>query len=116
MVPRITTRERERQHLRSGPRFCMIGTLATFKHGCTMGLLPSGGRMPDGDGLRVGFLGAGRMATALASGWLRAGLVNAKDVLASDPLPQAREAFTAETGLGRRPTIARSSAPATCSF
>ena len=48
--------------------------------------------MPDGDGLRVGFLGAGRMATALASGWLRAGLVNAKDVLASDPLPQAREA------------------------
>src|SRR5439155_13134780 len=99
MIPRITTRESERQHLRSVPRFCMIGTLATSKHGHTMGLLSSGGRMPDGDGPRVGFLGAGRMATALASGWLRAGLVNAEHVVASDPLPQAREAFAAETRL-----------------
>lgn len=49
--------------------------------------------------LRIGFLGAGRMATALAHGWLAAGLTAADRVLASDPLPQAREAFAAATGL-----------------
>jgi pyrroline-5-carboxylate reductase len=48
--------------------------------------------------LSIGFLGAGRMATALAKGWLRAGLVRADACRASDPLPQARQAFTAETG------------------
>ncbi|HEY7156649.1 MAG TPA: pyrroline-5-carboxylate reductase [Gemmataceae bacterium] len=48
--------------------------------------------------LSIGFLGAGRMATALATGWLRAGLVRADDCRASDPLPQARQAFTTETG------------------
>jgi pyrroline-5-carboxylate reductase len=47
---------------------------------------------------RIGFLGAGRMATALAQGWLRAGLVRADACRASDPLPPARQAFTAETG------------------
>jgi pyrroline-5-carboxylate reductase len=47
---------------------------------------------------RIGFLGAGRMATALAQGWLRAGLVRADACLASDPLPPARQAFTTETG------------------
>jgi pyrroline-5-carboxylate reductase len=48
--------------------------------------------------LQVGFLGAGRMATALAKGWLRAGLIHASGCRASDPLPQSRQAFTAETG------------------
>lgn len=48
--------------------------------------------------LQVGFLGAGRMATALAKGWLRAGLIHADGCRASDPLPQARQAFTVETG------------------
>jgi pyrroline-5-carboxylate reductase len=50
-------------------------------------------------GPRIGFLGAGKMATALARGWLAAGLVTADRILASDPLPQAREAFTADSGL-----------------
>lgn len=49
-------------------------------------------------GVRVGFLGAGKMAAALARGWLQAGLTRADRVLGSDPLPQAREAFAAETG------------------
>src|SRR5688500_2967321 len=49
--------------------------------------------------LRIGFLGAGKMATALAKGWLSAGLVEAENVLASDPLPQARQAFTDKTSL-----------------
>ena len=48
--------------------------------------------------LRIGFLGAGRMATALARGWLQARLVRADGCRASDPLSQARQAFTAETG------------------
>ncbi len=48
---------------------------------------------------RIGFLGAGKMATALARGWLAAGLVTAEQLLASDPSPQARQAFEAETGL-----------------
>jgi pyrroline-5-carboxylate reductase len=48
---------------------------------------------------RVGFLGAGKMATALARGWLSAGLARRDTLLASDPLPQAREAFTRETGV-----------------
>jgi pyrroline-5-carboxylate reductase len=46
---------------------------------------------------RIGFLGAGRMATALARGWLRAGLTQTNRCRASDPQAQARQAFTAET-------------------
>jgi pyrroline-5-carboxylate reductase len=48
--------------------------------------------------LQVGFLGSGRMATALAKGWLRAGLVRADSCRASDPLASARQAFATETG------------------
>src|SRR5437870_1314997 len=47
--------------------------------------------------LRIGFLGAGKMATALARGWLAAGLVTADHILASDPSPQARAEFGRET-------------------
>src|SRR5437763_15761050 len=48
---------------------------------------------------RVGILGAGRMATALARGSLAAGLVTVERAVASDPLPQARQSFQDETGL-----------------
>jgi pyrroline-5-carboxylate reductase len=54
--------------------------------------------MADTAGMQVGFLGAGRMATALARSWVRAGLVSPSRCRASDPLPQARAAFTAATG------------------
>ncbi len=50
--------------------------------------------------LTIGFLGAGKMATALARGFIRAGLVSAKDILASDPFESARTAFTKEIGAG----------------
>ncbi len=50
------------------------------------------------ESLRIGFLGAGRMATALAKSWLRAGLVRADGCRASDPLASAREVFTTQTG------------------
>ena len=54
--------------------------------------------MGEGTRLRIGFLGAGRMATALARGWLTAGLIRTENLRASDPVPAARQAFTAETG------------------
>jgi pyrroline-5-carboxylate reductase len=48
---------------------------------------------------RVGFLGAGKMATALARGWHAAGLIRADRALASDPVAQSRKAFQADTGI-----------------
>ena len=45
----------------------------------------------------IGFLGAGKMATALAHGWIKAGLVTIEQVCASDPVPAARDSFTRET-------------------
>lgn len=47
----------------------------------------------------VGFLGAGQMATALAGGWAKAGLLDVARSLASDPYPTAREKFQAATGV-----------------
>jgi pyrroline-5-carboxylate reductase len=43
--------------------------------------------------MKLGFLGAGRMATALGKGCIQAGLVSAADVLASDPSEAARSKF-----------------------
>src|SRR5262245_52682843 len=48
--------------------------------------------------LKVGFLGAGKMATALAQGFIKARLVSAAQVIASDPIEGARIAFARETG------------------
>jgi pyrroline-5-carboxylate reductase len=48
---------------------------------------------------RLGFLGAGQMATALARGWLAARLIDSRTARAGDPVPQAREAFQRETGI-----------------
>src|SRR5580692_7071070 len=48
--------------------------------------------------LAIGFLGAGKMATALAKGFISSGLVKASDVRASDPSEAARDAFSKETG------------------
>src|SRR4051812_19803440 len=47
---------------------------------------------------RIGFLGAGKMATALARGWIQANLTTSDSVLASDPLDSARADFARETG------------------
>jgi pyrroline-5-carboxylate reductase len=44
----------------------------------------------------LGFIGAGRMATALAKGCIEAALVPAHAVLASDPIEAARTRFAAE--------------------
>jgi pyrroline-5-carboxylate reductase len=50
------------------------------------------------DELRIGFLGAGKMATALARGWIAAGLLTPGDCRASDPVAAARQSFATETG------------------
>lgn len=48
--------------------------------------------------LSIGFLGAGKMATALARGFIRTGLVRADHVLASDVVPAAAATFAEQTG------------------
>ena len=47
--------------------------------------------------LPIGFLGAGKMATALARGFLHAGLAAPASLTASDPYEAARSAFAKET-------------------
>jgi pyrroline-5-carboxylate reductase len=49
------------------------------------------------DAYRIGFLGAGKMATALAKGWIEARLTTPESVCASDPVAAAREHFTKTT-------------------
>ncbi|HIL73511.1 MAG TPA: pyrroline-5-carboxylate reductase, partial [Verrucomicrobia bacterium] len=46
----------------------------------------------------IGFIGAGRMAAALAKGFVNAGLVSTEELIASDPAPAGREAFGLEVG------------------
>ncbi len=48
--------------------------------------------------LSIGFLGAGKMATALAKGFVQAGLVAGKQIIASDISDVACAAFAKETG------------------
>jgi len=47
---------------------------------------------------RIGFIGAGQMAAALGQGFVKAGLVAGSDLVASDPLAEARERFAQATG------------------
>ncbi|HZV33053.1 MAG TPA: pyrroline-5-carboxylate reductase [Verrucomicrobiae bacterium] len=48
--------------------------------------------------LTIGFLGAGKMGTALARGFIHAGLVTAEQIIASDPYENARTAFGRDCG------------------
>lgn len=51
-----------------------------------------------GSELKVGFLGAGKMAAALARGFAKAGLVSVERLIASDPVESARTHFANEVG------------------
>src|SRR5262249_48771184 len=53
--------------------------------------------MTSSDPRRIGFLGAGQMATALAKGWLAAGQAKTDGIIASDPVQAARDNFQAVT-------------------
>jgi pyrroline-5-carboxylate reductase len=46
----------------------------------------------------IGFLGAGKMATALAKGFVQANLVSPTQVVASDPVQAARQFFSRQSG------------------
>jgi pyrroline-5-carboxylate reductase len=48
----------------------------------------------------IGFLGAGQMATALAGGWIKTGLLDASRSRAADPFSEARARFEQATGIG----------------
>jgi pyrroline-5-carboxylate reductase len=54
--------------------------------------------------LTIGFLGAGKMATALARGFMKAALVNADQILASDPIEPARDNFAKQVGAKTTPS------------
>jgi len=63
--------------------------------------------------LTVGFLGAGKMATALARGFVQAGLTKAEQIIASDPVEAARSAFAKDVGAkitGFNPDVLKSAA------
>jgi len=47
---------------------------------------------------RIGFIGAGQMATALAQGFVRGGQVRPEQLIASDPVAEARSRFVQSTG------------------
>lgn len=49
--------------------------------------------------MKLGFLGAGKMAAALARGFIHAGLATADGILASDPFEAARVAIGKEAGI-----------------
>ena len=51
-----------------------------------------------GNGLRVGFIGAGQMATALAKGFVGAGSLSAQSIMACDVVPAAGQRFVEQTG------------------
>jgi pyrroline-5-carboxylate reductase len=48
--------------------------------------------------LRIGFLGAGKMASALAKGIVKAGVARPEDLIASDVIEAARAGFAKEVG------------------
>jgi pyrroline-5-carboxylate reductase len=58
----------------------------------------------DREPLTVGFVGAGQMATALAAGWAKAGLLDVARSRAADPYPDVRERFRQATGVETVPT------------
>jgi pyrroline-5-carboxylate reductase len=57
--------------------------------------------------IRIGFVGAGRMATALARGFVNANIVAPEAIIAADPIEAARDAFRREV---RQATIGSDSA------
>lgn len=59
--------------------------------------------------LRIGFMGAGKMASALAKGFVQAGLVTGERLMASDLSDAARTQFS--QALGCRTTAANSEVP-----
>ena len=58
---------------------------------------------PPAAAVRWGFVGAGKMATALVRGMIAAGVAEPSAIVASDPEPAAREALAGAAGIGDAP-------------
>jgi pyrroline-5-carboxylate reductase len=56
--------------------------------------------------MHIGFIGSGRMASALLEGILRAGIAPAADIVLTDKIPAASEELARRTGAGARLTNA----------
>lgn len=56
--------------------------------------------------MKLGFIGCGKMATALVEGVLKAGAFRPDDIVVSDVVPAAAEALSAKTGVARFTTNA----------
>jgi len=66
--------------------------------------------------LRLGFIGAGRMATALACGFIERRLASTERILASDALPAAARQFAEVTGARTTHDNAQVAAESDCVF
>jgi len=55
--------------------------------------------MPDGSRLRWGFIGAGKMASALIRGMISAGVASTESITACDPIESVRNFVAEETGI-----------------
>jgi pyrroline-5-carboxylate reductase len=98
----------------------MIGSVNALSEGSWNELMTHAGRREAGlretlefsKARRWGFIGSGKMATALIRGMLGAGLAEAGDIVASDPLQSARTALAAASGItvfdSNRPVVERS--------
>jgi pyrroline-5-carboxylate reductase len=85
---------------RQNYRFAARTQAANFTSAPTKCLLQTRMATP----LKIGFLGAGKMATALAKGFVRAEIVFPKEISAADPFEAARKYFATETGANAVPT------------
>jgi pyrroline-5-carboxylate reductase len=45
------------------------------------------------EGKRVGFIGAGQMAEALARGFINKGVIQSENIFATDPVPARKDVF-----------------------
>ena len=60
---------------------------------------------------RVGFIGAGQMAEALARGFISKGVVKASDMVATDPVAARRDVFES---FSVKPVTSNAEVPAPC--
>jgi len=74
----------------------MAAALPQQRGGPHLGL--RNGTITDMAAQRIGFIGAGQMATALGQGFVKAGLVSAERLVGSDPDAGARDRFAEATG------------------
>jgi len=81
--------------------FHPLSSIFDFVPGCRFAFLPltlPATKRAMAAKLTIGFLGAGRMATALAQGFVKAGIVRPAQIFASDVIPAAAKSFGAATG------------------